>query len=182
MEWTETSIPDVVYITPRVFADARGSFKEFWNKREFARRGVHADFVQDNESRSHRGTLRGLHYQLGQPQGKLVRVVEGEVFDVAVDLRRSSPHFGKWVGKGLASARHDMLWIPEGFAHGFYVLGEAAVVSYKCTDFYAPEGERTILWNDPDLRIDWPLAPDAPPVLSQKDQGGVRFRDAECYV
>lgn len=181
MEWISTSIPDVVHIRPDVFGDARGYFKEVWNKKEFARRGIDVDFVQDNESRSRQGTLRGLHFQVGQPQGKLVRLLEGEVFDVAVDLRRSSPHFGKWVGMNLTANGHDMLWVPEGFAHGFYVLSESAILSYKCTDFYAPAQERTILWKDPDIGIIWPLVDGAPPLLSEKDARGVSLAAAECF-
>jgi dTDP-4-dehydrorhamnose 3,5-epimerase len=181
MEWIRTGIPDVIRITPDVHGDQRGYFKEVWNRKEFARRGVDVDFVQDNESRSRQGTLRGLHYQIDHPQGKLVRVLDGEVFDVAVDLRRSSPHFGRWVGVVLAADRHDMLWIPEGFAHGFYVLSESATLSYKCTEFYAPAHERTILWNDPKLGIAWPLIGAGDPLLSKKDSQGVPFDVAEWY-
>ncbi|MBI1733474.1 MAG: dTDP-4-dehydrorhamnose 3,5-epimerase [Gammaproteobacteria bacterium] len=181
MEWISTSIPDVILIKPDVHGDARGYFKEVWNRREFARRGIAADFVQDNESRSRQGILRGLHYQISRPQGKLIRVTEGEIFDVAVDLRRSSPFFGKWVGMNLTAAGHDLLWIPEGFAHGFYVLSESAVLAYKCTDFYAPDLERTILWNDRDVGIPWPLVNGAPPQLSEKDARGTILAAAECF-
>ncbi|OGT79443.1 MAG: dTDP-4-dehydrorhamnose 3,5-epimerase [Gammaproteobacteria bacterium RIFCSPLOWO2_02_FULL_61_13] len=181
MEWISTAIPDVIHIRPDVYGDSRGHFKEVWNKKEFARRGIDVDFVQDNESRSRQGTLRGLHYQVGRPQGKLVRVLDGEVFDVAVDLRRSSPHFGKWVGMNLTADGHDMLWIPEGFAHGFYVLSESAILAYKCTDYYAPSQERTILWNDRSIGITWPLVAGASPLLSEKDTRGVDLAVAECF-
>jgi dTDP-4-dehydrorhamnose 3,5-epimerase len=174
-----TAIPDVVVIEPKVFGDARGSFMESWNARAFAVAGIRAEFVQDNHGRSTKNVLRGLHYQVRQPQGKLVRVVVGEVYDVAVDLRRSSPSFGRWVGERLSAANRRMIWIPPGFAHGYVVVSDSADVLYKTTDYYAPEHERSIVWNDPDLAIDWPLA-DAP-VLSSKDAAGVRFRDAEAY-
>lgn len=176
-----TDIPDVVLVEPRVFRDERGFFLESWNERTFSEARIEAGFVQDNHSRSQRGTLRGLHYQIQQAQGKLVRVVSGEVFDVAVDLRRSSPTFGKWVGVRLSADRHNMLWIPHGFAHGFYVTSEFADLLYKCTDFYSPIHDRTLAWDDPDLAIDWPLIPGEQPILSSKDAAGIRLRDAETY-
>ena len=156
MKVTPTGLSEVLLLEPRVFGDARGFFFESWNEREFERAGIRARFVQDNHSRSGRGVLRGLHYQIRQPQGKLIRVVAGEIFDVAVDIRRSSPTFGRWEGVRLNAESHKMLWIPVGFAHGFCVLSDFAEVLYKATEFYAPEDERCILWNDPDLHIDWP--------------------------
>ena len=180
MKVTPTRIPDVLLIEPRVFGDARGFFLESWNEREFERAGIHAGFVQDNHSRSEKGVLRGLHYQIRQPQGKLIRVTAGEIFDVAVDIRRSSPTFGKWEGARLSAQSKSMLWVPTGFAHGFCVLSDFAEVLYKTTDFYAPEHERSILWNDPDLRIDWALS--AAPLLSPKDAAGLRLRDAEVFA
>jgi dTDP-4-dehydrorhamnose 3,5-epimerase len=153
------AIPEVLLITPRVFGDARGFFLESWNRRSFAAAGLDLDFVQDNHSRSQRGVLRGLHYQIRQPQGKLVRVVAGEVFDVAVDLRRSSPHFGRWVGARLSADNAQMLWVPPGFAHGFLVLSEQADFLYKTTDYYLPEAERCLRWDDPSVGVQWPLAP-----------------------
>jgi dTDP-4-dehydrorhamnose 3,5-epimerase len=179
MNFVRTAIPDVVVIEPKVFGDARGFFLESWNARAFAIAGIRAEFVQDNHARSTKGVLRGLHYQIHQPQGKLVRTVVGEVFDVAVDLRRSSPTFGRWVGERLSRENRRMVWVPPGFAHGYLVLSDVAEVLYKATDYYAPEHERSIVWNDPDLGIGWPLA--GPPVLSAKDAAGVRLRDAEAY-
>ena len=179
MKVTPTRLSEVLLIEPRVFGDARGFFFESWNEREFGRAGIQARFVQDNHSRSEKGVLRGLHYQIRQPQGKLVRVTEGEIFDVAVDIRRSSSTFGKWEGARLSAQSKSMLWIPVGFAHGFCVLSDFAEVLYKATDFYAPEHERCILWNDPELGIDWPLS--AAAVLSPKDAAGVRLRDAEVF-
>ena len=157
LEIEPTRLPEVVLIKPRVFGDARGYFFESWNEQQFVQAGIAARFVQDNHSHSGRYTLRGLHYQIGQPQGKLVRVSRGAVFDVAVDLRRSSAHFGQWVGTVLTDENHHMLWIPPGFAHGYLALNEAVDFLYKCTDFYAPAHERVIRWNDPELAIDWPL-------------------------
>ena len=174
-----TRLPEVLLIEPRVFGDSRGFFLESWNEREFERAGIHARFVQDNHSRSAKDVLRGLHYQIRQAQGKLVRVVAGEIFDVAVDIRRSSPNFGRLEGVRLGAGSHNMVWVPVGFAHGFCVLSEFAEVLYKTTDFYAPEHERSILWNDPDLGIDWPLA--HAPGLSAKDAAGARLRDAEVF-
>jgi dTDP-4-dehydrorhamnose 3,5-epimerase len=176
---TRTAIPEVLVIEPKVFGDARGFFLESWNAQAFAAAGIPAAFVQDNHSRSPRGVLRGLHFQIRQPQGKLVRVVAGEVFDVVVDLRRASPTFGRWVGERLSSENKRMLWIPPGFGHGFLVLSETADFLYKTTDYYAPEHERVIAWNDPDLGIAWPL--DGPPTLSGRDAAGARFRDAEVF-
>jgi dTDP-4-dehydrorhamnose 3,5-epimerase len=174
-----TAVPDVLVLEPKVFGDQRGFFLESWNERTFAAAGIRAHFVQDNHSRSGRNVLRGLHYQLGQAQGKLVRAIAGEIYDVALDVRRASPTFGRWVGERLSADNRRILWIPPGFAHGFLVVSEAAEVLYKATDYYAPEHERTIAWNDPDLAIAWPLA--GAPVLSAKDAAGARFRDAEVY-
>lgn len=175
-----TDIPEVLIIEPRVFGDERGFFFESFNARDFAQAtGLDVAFVQDNHSRSARGVLRGLHYQIRQPQGKLVRVVAGEVWDVAVDLRRASPTFGQWVGVTLSAANHRQLWIPAGFAHGFVVVSETAEFLYKTTDYYAPEHERCIAWNDPTLAIPWPLE-DAPS-LSAKDMKGQMLADAETF-
>jgi dTDP-4-dehydrorhamnose 3,5-epimerase len=164
-----------------VFGDPRGYFFESWEERKFAAGGLDAKLVQDNHSRSARNILRGLHYQIQQPQGKLVRVVTGAVFDVAVDIRRSSPTFGRWVGATLSEENHHMLWVPPGFAHGFVVLSESADFLYRCTDFWAPQYERAIQWNDPDLKISWPLPPGTSPILSAKDAVAPRFRDAEFF-
>lgn len=182
MKVIETAIPDVRIIEPSVFGDVRGFFIESWSRRDFASVGIDADFVQDNHSRSVQGTLRGLHYQIQQPQGKLVRVSAGEVFDVAVDLRRESKTFGNWVGVMLSADNNRQLWVPQGFAHGFYVVSEAAEFQYKCTDYYAPEHERCIRWDDPELGLEWPLiAGGTGPLLSNKDRAGTRFVDAEVY-
>ena len=179
MNVTPTVIPDVLLIEPKVFGDDRGFFFESFNAREWERlTGVKATFVQDNHSRSARGVLRGLHYQVQQTQGKLVRVVRGEVYDVVVDIRRGSPTFGKHEGLILSESNKRMLWAPPGFAHGFLVLSESADFLYKTTEYYAPEFERTIAWDDAELGIPWPLT-EAKPTLSKKDQAGVRFRDAE---
>lgn len=179
MQATPTAIPDVVLIEPRVFGDARGFFFESWNRRALRELGIDAEFVQDNHSRSGRGVLRGLHYQIRQPQGKLVRVVSGAVFDVAVDLRKRSPTFGRAVGIELSEDNQRMLWVPPGFAHGFLVTSECADFLYKTTDYYAPEHERTLLWNDPALRIHWPLA--GAPTLAPKDVAGRPLGDAEVF-
>jgi|SRR5882672_3448672 len=179
MKVVSTRLAEVLLIEPKVFGDTRGFFFESWNEREFERAGIAAKFVQDNHSRSQKGVLRGLHYQVRQPQGKLVRVTEGEIFDVAVDIRRSSPTFAMWEGTRLGAQSKSMLWIPVGFAHGFCVLSDFAEVLYKTTDFHAPEHERCIAWNDPDLKIDWPLS--GTPVLSRKDATGVHLRDAEVF-
>lgn len=181
MKATPTAIPEVLVIEPKVFGDARGFFLESWNARAFREAtGVEASFVQDNHSRSARGVLRGLHYQLRQPQGKLVRVVRGAVFDVAVDLRRSSPSFGRWVGVELGEDNHRQLWVPPGFAHGFLVLSESADFLYKTTDYYAPEHERCIAWNDPDLAIAWPAG--ITPSLSDKDSRGLPLARADVFA
>jgi dTDP-4-dehydrorhamnose 3,5-epimerase len=175
------AIPEVLLLTPRVFGDARGFFLESFNARDFREAtGTAPDFVQDNHSRSVQGVLRGLHYQIRQAQGKLVRVVAGEVFDVAVDLRRGSSTFGRWVGATLSAENQQQLWIPPGFAHGFYVRSEYAEFLYKATDYYAPEHERCIRWDDPEIGIDWPLV--GVPALSAKDAAGLRLRDAEVFA
>ncbi len=179
MQITATSIPDVLMIEPRVFGDARGFFFESWNARAFAAAGIDAAFVQDNHSRSHRGVLRGLHYQIEHAQGKLVRVVEGEVFDVAVDLRRSSATFGRHVAIALSAENRRMLFIPPGFAHGFIVVSDAAEFLYKTTDYWYPEHERTLLWNDAALGIAWPAG--VTPALAAKDVAGVLLAAADCY-
>jgi dTDP-4-dehydrorhamnose 3,5-epimerase len=181
MELVPTSIPDVVLVKPRVFGDARGYFFESWEARKFARAGLDLHFCQDNETFSGRHVLRGLHYQLTKPQGKLVRVVTGAVWDVAVDIRLSSPTFGKWVGTELNDENHHMLWVPPGFAHGLVVLSETARFVYKCTDFYAPEDEHSIAWDDPDLQIDWRLPAGAEPNLSARDRAAGPFRGAPTY-
>ena len=177
MKAQATQIPGALIVEPVVFGDDRGFFLESFNEREMHSIGIDAHFVQDNHSRSQRNVLRGLHYQISQPQGKLVRVVSGAVFDVAVDIRRNSPTFGRWVGVELSAENKRMFWMPPGMAHGFVVLSDFADFLYKATDYYAPEFERTILWNDPDLGIAWPLAGE--PVLSAKDAAGLPFREAE---
>jgi dTDP-4-dehydrorhamnose 3,5-epimerase len=178
---TATSLPEVTVIEPKVFGDARGYFFESFNAREFAEHvASEVGFVQDNHSRSARGVLRGLHYQIQHAQGKLVRVVEGEVFDVAVDLRRSSSNFGKWEGVVLSEENHKQLWIPPGFAHGFVVLSESAQFLYKTTDYWFPEFERTLLWNDPDIAIEWPI--EFEPLLAAKDASGKRLHEAETFA
>ena len=174
-----TSLPGVFILEPRVFGDERGFFFESYNQQTMAEAGIVEGFVQDNHSSSRRNVLRGLHYQLKQAQGKLVRVVEGEILDVAVDLRRSSPSFGRWEAVRLSSENKRMLWIPLGFAHGFCVKSEKAQVLYKATDFYAPAHERTLIWNDPQLKIDWEL--EGEPIVSVKDQRGVVLHDAETF-
>jgi dTDP-4-dehydrorhamnose 3,5-epimerase len=181
MKAVKTAIPDVVILEPKVFGDDRGFFYESYNERTFRELvGVSRSFVQDNHSRSLKGVLRGLHYQLQQPQGKLVRVAVGEVFDVAVDIRKNSLTFGKWVGVHLSAENKRQLWIPEGFAHGFVVLSEVAEFLYKTTSFYAPEHERCIAWNDPLIGASWPL--DSTPVLSNKDMQGVSLSEAELFL
>ncbi len=180
MKVLETTIPEVKILKPQIFGDERGFFMESYNRRVFNELvGIDVEFVQDNHSRSSKNVLRGLHYQIQKPQGKLVRVISGEVFDVAVDMRKSSPHYGQVVSRILSADNHEQMWIPPGFAHGFLVLSEAAEFLYKTTDFYAPEHERTVLWNDPDLAIDWPLT--AAPLLSDKDRQGLPFAQAESY-
>jgi dTDP-4-dehydrorhamnose 3,5-epimerase len=170
-----TAIPDVVLVEPVVHADQRGYFMETWHATRFREAGLDLAFVQDNHSRSVRNTIRGLHYQLERPQGKLIRVVAGEIFDVAVDLRRSSPTYGKWVGNTLSAANRLQLWVPEGFAHGFYVTGDGADVVYKCTEVYYAEYEHTLRWDDPAIGISWPLGSD-PPLVSAKDAAGLSLR------
>jgi dTDP-4-dehydrorhamnose 3,5-epimerase len=176
-----TSLPEVKIIEPRVFGDDRGFFVESWNSDAFATAGIEARFVQDNHSRSARGVLRGLHYQIARPQGKLVRVVSGSAFDIAVDVRSSSSRFGEYVGIELSVENMRMLWIPPGFAHGFLALEDNTDFLYKCTDYYFPEHERTILWSDPELAIDWPLADLAEPIISAKDLGGTLLAEAEVF-
>ncbi len=178
---TPTAIAEVLILEPKVFGDARGFFFESFNARDFAQvTGLDVDFVQDNHSKSARGVLRGLHYQIQYPQGKLVRVVQGEVFDVAVDLRQSSATFGRWVGERLSADNKRQLWVPPGFAHGFVVLSESAEFLYKTTDYWYPEHERSLLWNDPAIGIDWPL--DAQPLLAAKDAAAALLRDAEVFA
>ena len=181
MQFTPTILPDVVLITPKVFGDQRGFFMETYQSQKFAAAGLTYNFVQDNHSGSQQGTLRGLHYQIQQPQGKLLRVVAGEIFDVAVDLRRRSPTFGRSVGMSLSAENKHQLWVPPGFAHGFYVLSDWAEVLYKATDYYAPQWERTLLWNDPALEIAWPIPASQAPLLSAKDQQGKLLSEAEVY-
>jgi dTDP-4-dehydrorhamnose 3,5-epimerase len=181
MKFTPLSIPDVIQIEPRVFHDARGFFMETFQADDFAAAGIPAGFVQDNHSNSHQWVLRGLHYQVRHVQGKLLRVVNGETFNVAVDLRRSSPFFGQWTATRLSAENKLQLWIPPGFAHGFLALSEPADLLYSVTDRYAPLWERTILWNDPDLKIAWPLTADTLPILSAKDSSGKPFREAEYF-
>jgi dTDP-4-dehydrorhamnose 3,5-epimerase len=177
---TPTAIPDVLVLTPRVFGDSRGFFFESFNSRNFAEvTGLQLDFVQDNHSKSARGVLRGLHYQIQHPQGKLVRVVQGSVFDVAVDLRESSPTFGAWVGEILTEENHKQLWVPPGFAHGFVVLSESAEFLYKTTDYWYPEHERSLAWNDPEVAIAWPI--DFEPQLAPKDAAGKLLGQAERF-
>jgi len=181
MKCTPTAIPEVFIIEPQVFGDERGFFFESFNRRQFTEMiGRDVDFVQDNHSRSAKNVLRGLHYQIQQPQGKLVRVVQGEVFDVAVDLRKSSPTFGQWVGEPLSAENKRQLWVPEGFAHGFVVLSETAEFLYKTTDYYAPAYECCIRWNDPTLQIKWPQG--IQPILSGKDASGALFTEAEVFA
>lgn len=182
MEFTATQIPDVIVIDPVVYEDARGFFMETWQEKKFRDAGIDARFVQGNHSRSSIGVLRGLHYQVSQAQGKLIRVIQGEAFDVAVDIRKSSPTFGQWVGETLSAGNRKLIWIPPGFAHGFLVLSEIADFEYHTTSLYAPEHERTIHWNDPDLAIAWPLTEGQVPLLSEKDEAGEFLKDAEVYA
>lgn len=181
MKITETNINDVLLIEPRKHGDQRGFFMEIWNHRTYDEAGLPVDFVQDNHSRSTQGTLRGLHFQNPHSQGKLVRVVQGEVFDVAVDLRRSSSTFGQWTGHFLNDDNHMMMWIPPGFAHGFYVTSEHADFVYKCTDFFNPECEFTLQWDDPEIGVQWPVSDQVPLQLSQKDQNGQPFASIQCF-
>ena len=182
MRFIPTDIPEVVVVEPQVFGDDRGFFMETYHRAKFAEGGIAAEFVQDNHSRSVRHTLRGLHYQIQNAQGKLVRVVAGEVYDVAVDMRRSSPTFGQWVGVVLSDANKRQLWIPPGFAHGFYVMSDSADFVYKCTELYAPEHDRCVRWNDPQLAISWPLPAGEDPLLSPKDSAAPLLSDAECFL
>ncbi len=175
-----TQIPEVLIFEPEIHGDSRGFFLETWRKTEFEKLGIHADFVQDNQSKSSQGTLRGLHYQVINPQGKLVRAIEGEIYDVAVDLRRSSATFGRWVGVTLSGDNHRQLWVPPGFAHGFYVASDSAQIVYKCTEYYSPDGDRSLLWNDQTIAIDWPLL-NSEPLLSAKDRDAPDLKTAELY-
>ena len=180
MNTIKTAIPDVLIIEPQVFGDARGFFYESYNRKVLqGKTGLDKTFVQDNHSRSEQNVLRGLHYQIQQPQGKLVRVVRGAVFDAAVDIRKSSPTFGRWVGVELSAENRRQMWIPEGFAHGFLVLSDYAEFLYKTTDYWAPQYEKTIIWNDPDIAIRWPLT--KKPILSEKDSKGISLKEAECF-
>jgi dTDP-4-dehydrorhamnose 3,5-epimerase len=181
MKFIRTKIPEVLIIEPQVFEDSRGFFMETYQAEKFAQEGIGSDFVQDNHSRSTQSTLRGLHYQIRHAQGKLVRVVTGEIFDVAVDIRRSSPSFGRWVGARLSAQNKHQLWVPPGFAHGYYVISERAEVLYKATEFYDPKAERCIVWNDPTLNVTWPVAPGILPILSPKDLAGKLFKEAELF-
>ena len=182
MQAIPTAIPDVVLLQPKIFGDDRGFFLESYSDRAFEQLGLPTRFVQDNHSKSVRNVLRGIHYQLGTPQGKLVRVLQGEIFDIAVDLRTSSPTFGKWVGEILDDKERRMLWIPPGFGHAFLVLSETAEVAYKASEFYAPADERSIVWNDPAIGIEWPLEQlSGEPVLSAQDKAGCLVEDAEVY-
>ena len=182
MQFIPTRIGDVVLIKPKIFGDNRGFFMETWQEEKFAAAGIPAKFVQENHSRSGQWTLRGMHYQIRQTQGKLVRVVRGRIFDVAVDMRASSPTFGHWVGAELDDREHHMLWVPPGFAHGFLALSESVDFLYKCTDFYAPQHERAIAWNDPRVGIEWPLPEGTEPLLAPKDQAAPGFDRAEVFA
>jgi dTDP-4-dehydrorhamnose 3,5-epimerase len=181
MQIIDTELTDVKILRPEVFGDDRGFFMETFRDNEFRETVADVTFVQDNHSRSGKRVLRGLHYQIRQPQGKLVRVIAGEVFDVAVDIRKGSPDFGRWAGAVLSAENKDMLWVPPGFAHGFYVMSDQAEFVYKCTEYYAPEYERVILWNDPAIGIDWPLSGSDLPLLSPKDENGVLLKNAEVF-
>jgi dTDP-4-dehydrorhamnose 3,5-epimerase len=181
MKFEPTKLPEVILITPRVFGDDRGHFYETWHEQRFREAGIPQSFVQDNHSHSAQYTLRGLHFQIQQPQGKLVRVTRGEVYDVAVDIRRSSPRFGQWVGVTLTDRNHQMLWVPPGFAHGYLALTPDADFLYKCTDFYAPQHERAIRWDDPAIGVEWPLPAGMAPILSGKDAAAQPLKNAEVY-
>jgi dTDP-4-dehydrorhamnose 3,5-epimerase len=181
MKFSPTAIPEVVAIEPRVFTDARGEFMETWQLQKFAAAGIAVSFVQANHSVSKQGVLRGLHYQIRQPQGKLVRCFAGEIFDVAVDIRRSSPTFGQYVSETLSAENRRMLWVPPGFAHGFLVTSERAEVSYYCTDYYAPQFERSLAWNDPAIEIAWPLGRQGMPILNEKDADAAPLDRIECF-
>jgi dTDP-4-dehydrorhamnose 3,5-epimerase len=180
MRFIPTDLAGPVIVEPVIHGDSRGFFVESWTRKAFEEAGIHASFVQDNHSRSARGVLRGLHYQLGKPQGKLVRVTRGAVFDVAVDLRRSSPDFGRWTGVLLSGDNKKMLWIPPGFAHGFLALEDETDFLYKCTDYFSPGEERAIAWNDPDIAIDWPLG-GLEPIVSERDRNAPRLANAEVH-
>jgi dTDP-4-dehydrorhamnose 3,5-epimerase len=180
VKFIPTPLPGVLLIEPKIFQDERGFFLESYQKKHFSEAGIPFDFVQDNHSKSCQGVLRGMHYQIKQPQGKLLRVVVGEIYDVALDLRKNSPSFGKWFGTYLSAESKQMLWVPPGFAHGFYVTSPQAELLYKATDYYAPQWERTILWNDPGVNIEWPVK-DGLPILSPKDEAGISFVAAEVY-
>jgi|TARA_B110000879_G_scaffold142705_1_gene185622 dTDP-4-dehydrorhamnose 3,5-epimerase len=180
MKITKTAIPDVLIFEPTVHGDSRGYFMETFRLADFADAGDALNFVQDNQSKSSQGTLRGLHYQLNFPQGKLVRVLSGEVFDVAVDIRKNSPTFGQWVGELLSAENYKQLWVPPGFAHGFYVTSESAELSYKCTEYYHPEDDHSLLWNDSSIAIEWPLVSDSP-LLSNKDQNAKTLQQAALF-
>ena len=182
MKFSRLAIPDVILVEPDVFGDNRGFLMECWHREKFRDGNIDTDFVQDNHSRSGKNILRGLHYQIKRPQGKLVRVTTGEVFDVAVDIRKSSPTYGQWVGQVLSEDNKMIMWIPPGFAHGFLVISDSADLCYKCTDYYAPEYDRAIRWDDPDLAIDWPLPEGVTPILSGKDANAPLFRDAETFA
>ena len=181
MKFESTDLPGIIKIIPTVHADSRGFFMETWQARCFADHGIDAEFVQENFSHSRRGTLRGLHYQIEKPQGRLVRVVQGAVFDVSVDLRKSSPHFGRWFGEILSAENRLQLWVPPGFGHGFLTLSETAGFQYNCTDYYAPEVDRSIRWDDPDIGIDWPLTRGEELILSDNDAAAPFLKDAEIY-
>ena len=180
MKIIASNIPDILVFDPTVYSDGRGYFMETWRQSVFDAQGIDAGFVQDNQSNSNRGTLRGLHYQLNRPQGKLARVVSGEVFDVAVDLRKSSAYFGQWIGVVLSAENKKQLWVPPGFAHGFYVLSESAELLYKCTEYYHPQDDHCLLWNDEAVAIDWPLLSSSP-ILSDKDRSAQRLAEAAVY-
>lgn len=182
MQFEPTRIPDVILIKPKVFGDSRGYFLETWQEKRFAEAGIPVKFVQDNHSHSQQYTLRGMHYQIQQAQGKLVRVTRGAVFDVAIDLRRNSSTFGQWVGAELDDIHHHMLWVPPGFAHGFLALSAEVDFLYKCTDFYAPQHERTIRWNDPAVGIEWPLPAGQQPIIAPRDAQAGGIKDAECFA
>lgn len=182
MEFTPTEIPDVIVIDPVVYEDQRGFLMETWRASRFSEVGIDAQFVQDVHSRSARGTVRGLHYQISQAQGKLIRVIRGEAFDVAVDIRKSSPTFGQWVGETLSEGNRKLIWIPPGFAHGFMVLSEFADFEYRMTDYHAPEHARTIRWDDPDIAIKWPAISGQTPLMSDADSAGIAFKNAEYYA
>lgn len=182
MEFTRLKVPDVILITPEVFGDDRGFFLETFREDKFLEYGIGPKFVQDNHSGSQKGVLRGLHYQIQHTQGKLVRAIAGEIFDVAVDIRKSSPTYGQWVGEVLSAKNKHQLWLPPGFAHGFFVLSDWAEVTYKATDYYAPESERSILWNDPILAVEWPISDGETPLISPKDGRAKKFTEAETFA